>query len=599
MELQRMEQQHKTRIVSRAALITGVFSVAVALLLLLNMIHIRGSKPLESESMKVLIERLAEDPMNDGLKKEIRNFDLLARKAFFTSQWQVRTGAFLLLFGAIALVAFLKIRKDLTDKIEPPFASSEDPYLSRFMAQRWMQILVAILFLSALAASWLTDDWLHRYETGDIPVIAEKAPVNSQVEVVKLIGVIPEPLQPTEDVPKVDAPAAATGNYPSLADLRANFPTFRGPWGSSQSTHKNIPVSWDGPSGKNIIWKVEIPLPGFNSPVWWGDRLFVSGANSQKRMIYCYNRNTGTLLWEKPVDNIPGSPATPPKVTEDTGLAAPSLCTDGQRVYGIFGTGDLIALDVNGNRLWAKNLGAPDNHYGHSSSLISWQNKLIIQYDTNQGGRLLAVDVLTGNIIWDMKRTSKISWASPIIAEVNGKLQVITSSSPPVAGHDLETGKLLWTVDCLMGEVGPSPVFGSGLVYASNEYARLVAIKPGAKPEIIWEADEYLPEVASLAFSDGLLFLATSYGIVVCHDAKTGEKLWEDDSGTGFYGSPMISDGKMYIVNMKGKAFIYKVSRELQAVGQPVLGENSVVTPVFAPGRIYLRGDKYLYCIGS
>ena len=96
-----------------------------------------------------------------------------------------------------------------------------------------------------------------------------------------------------------------------------------------------------------------------------------------------------------------------------------------------------------------------------------------------------------------------------------------------------KTGKELWSVDCMMGEVGPSVGFGEGLVFAANEYAKLVAIDPVSKT-IKWENDEYLPEVASPVVADGLLFVATSYGVLVCYDAKTGDKYWEEEYDAGF-----------------------------------------------------------------
>jgi outer membrane protein assembly factor BamB len=126
------------------------------------------------------------------------------------------------------------------------------------------------------------------------------------------------------------------------------------------------------------------------------------------------DRHTGKILWEREVTNIPGSPATPPRTTDDTGLAAPSLTTDGNHVFALFGTGDIIGFDLNGNRLWARNLGVPRNHYGQSSSLLTWDNKVFVQYDTQAGSRVLALDSATGRTIWETSRTSDVSWASPI-----------------------------------------------------------------------------------------------------------------------------------------------------------------------------------------
>jgi len=266
-------------------------------------------------------------------------------------------------------------------------------------------------------------------------------------------------------------------------------------------------------------------------------------------------------------------------------------------VYAIFGTGDLIALTHDGQRVWARNLGVPDNHYGHSSSLIYHNNILIVQFDTNKGGRLFGINTATGVTAWETARKSKISWASPMLAELDGKVQVITTSAPSVAGYDPQTGTELWSIDFLSGEVGPSAAFGGGIVYAANEYASLAAIRPGPNPEILWEKHDILPETASPVVAQGLVFVATSYGVIACFDAKTGDQYWEEEFGQGFYGSPMVVEGKMYIMDRGGTMHIYKVDKSPTKLGSPVLGEKSVVTPAFTDGAIYLRGEQYLYCI--
>ena len=356
--------------------------------------------------------------------------------------------------------------------------------------------------------------------------------------------------------------------------------------------HKNIPVEWDGGAGTNVIWKVALSKHGYNSPVIWGDKLFLAGADNSARIVSCFNRHTGQLLWEKSADNISGSPSVMPKVTEDTGLSAPTMAVDGYRAYAIFGTGDVIAFDMAGNRVWARNLGVPQNHYGHSSSLMIWNNKLIMQYDTGKGGRMLALNGRTGETVWDVQRDNHISWASPILIEVDGKMQVVTNTDPSVAGHDLETGEEIWKLDVMMGEVGPSCAYDDGLVFANNEYASLVAINPGPNAEVQWESYDYLSEAASPVAHDGLLYLATSYGVFVCYDTKTGEQVWEKDFGVTLYSSPMIVEGKIYIMGNNGVMHIMKADRTGTVISEPALGESSYAIPAFAEGRIYIRGDE-------
>ncbi len=628
-----MEKKDKIKLLSQLTLVVGGISFFIAILLLLNYWNIQKTDPLESGALAALVERLKEEPNNDVLKIEIRQLDLLARKAYFTSHWQVRTGGFLLLFSSILLISLLKILHDMKKKIELPPVETEKSMLERIVTQRWIGLIGILLVSGALLVSFTSKDYLGKYEFS-VSDSDESAGVEEGIELIEITSsdkgtivgdtqnnildsvdvAIEEEVNVETESPGVESEAevaavvseleSESNNssiiFPDLDEIKKNHNGFRGPLAQGISYHQNIPIAWDGAAGTNVIWKVEVPKSGNNSPVIWGSKLYVSGADVQSRWVYCYDRNSGKLLWEHEAKGIEGSPASPPKTTPDTGLAAPTLSTDGERVYAIFGTGDILALDNLGKRLWAMNLGVPDNHYGHSSSLISWKGKLIVQYDTNKTGRLLALSVLDGSILWDVTRDVQISWSSPVLAEINGKYQILTSSAPDVIGHDLETGKELWKVECLMGEVGPSVGFADGLVYPSNEYARMVAIKPGVSgAEIVWEQDEYLPEASSPVVTEGLIFLGTSYGVFACFDTKTGELLWEHEGNSGYYGSPMAVDGKIYVMDMSGTCYIFEISKELKVLGEPKLGEKSVVTPAFAEGKIYLRGSKYLYCIGD
>ncbi|MDP3433085.1 MAG: PQQ-binding-like beta-propeller repeat protein, partial [Bacteroidota bacterium] len=402
---------------------------------------------------------------------------------------------------------------------------------------------------------------------------------------------------PVTNIETAAAPAPA--GIPTLAQLKANYPFFRGAEGIGVAAQKNTPTDWNGAGGKNVIWKVKVPKSGYSSPIIWGNQLFVTGADAQVRMVYCYDKNTGKLLWEASADNIQGSPASAPKVTADTGLAAPTMATDGRAVFAIFGTGDVIALDMSGKRLWARNLGVPDNHYGHSSSLIIYKDKLLIQYDTNRSGKLLALATQTGATVWETVRASKVSWSSPILVNTGSRMELILTTNPNVNSYNPETGKELWNIACLSGEVGPSAGYADGMVFAANEYAKLVGIKIGGTTEIVWEADEYLPEVSSPLAVNGLLYIATTYGVFTCLDAKTGEKHWEQEYGDAFYSSPIYADGKVYITDMSGKTHIVKAAKEYQKIGTPELGEKSVCSPVFADGKVYLRGMNNLYCLGT
>ena len=623
-----MTNNDKIKIAQNIALIAGIFCTVVAILLLLNFWQISKSDPIESKALEALVERLKQEPNNEELKTEIRNFDLLARKAYFNSEWQVKTGAYLMLIGAIVLALALRFYYSLKSKIEEPDTRYENEITSRILAQKGVIIVGGVVMVLAFVASFATVNHLDDYvqvaenepsadedkieviEISKTPVADQGAanlPMKEEPEVQQETGqenaVVEENTtgnqtapEKTEQAVAVKTPATTSGF--TLESVKANHNSLRGPLSQGVSFRKNIPTEWDAAAGTNVLWKSPIAKHGYNSPIIWGDKVFIAGADAASREVYCYDRNTGKLLWTGVANNISGSPATVPRVTPDTGLSAPTLTTDGKAVFAIFATGDVIAFDMNGKRLWARNLGVPNNHYGHSSSLITWDGKLIVQYDTNSGGKVLALDNTTGETVWETERGCKISWASPVLAEIDGKYQVVLTADPIVAGYDVKTGKELWQVECMMGEVGPSVAYSDGIVFAANEYARLGAIEVKTN-SIVWEDDYYLPEASSPVAYNGLLIICTSYGVVACYDAKSGEMYWEEDLGTTLYSSPTVAEGKLFIMDNDGVMRIYEFSKELKKIAENELGETAGTTPAFADGRIYIRGENNLYCIGK
>jgi len=598
-----------------------LFSLIVSVMLIANYLQLKSVDPLESPALQTLVERLHDNPQDEALKEDIRALDLLIRKAYFTSQWQIRTGAYLLLFGVVVFVLAIRYLKSLRNKLDELESIEKDAFLDKQLARRWLVFAGAGLFVLAMFSGVFSNNILDDYE----PKPLAENQTSSDVEVIEVQSVTDLQAEPAVDVesPSEDepiqaettaeepevavstapepktVPAAAKAAVPTQEQFRANYPFFRGPHGNGVAYQTKVPEKFDVASGDKIVWKVKVPKHGYNSPIVWGDHLFVSGADNEARVVYCYNKNTGDLLWEAKADQIPGSPAKMPKVTEDTGLAAPTMATNGAAVFALFGTGDILALDFSGKRIWAKNLGVPDNHYGHSSSLIIYKDKLLVQYDTNRGAKVLALSTADGSTQWETVRDVRISWASPVLANVDGKVQLVLTGEPLVAGYDPENGNELWTVDCMMGEVGPSVGYADGVIYAANEYATLAAIEVGSQAEVIWEESEYLPEVASPLAKDGLLIIATSYGVLACYDAKDGSKYWEQEYGDGIYASPIYADGKVYVMDMGGNLHVIKLAKEFELVAESELGEKSVCSPVFADGKMYLRGFDHLYCIGK
>jgi outer membrane protein assembly factor BamB len=549
-------------LVKNIVFITAIFAIVLSILMIANYIQTTSIEPLNNKALIQLMSQLQKDPDNQALKEQIRALDLLARKAYFTNQWQIRTGGFLLFSAIIILLLSLKFLNARKNKF-PDLASTPKPNMSwdeKIMARKSIIYSGITIFVLALVAGLLTQSNLSVAGSGDSE---------------SMISLTQE-------------------------QIRENWNGFRGPSGLGIAYHTDVPTEWDGESGENIIWKTELSTPGFNSPIVWNDRVFISAADKTTQEVYCLNTKTGEFIWKTELNAIPGTPAKKPKVAKDTGYAAPTMTTDGKNVYVVFATGDIAALDFSGQQIWAKNLGVPDNHYGHSSSLIMYNNLLLIQYDHNDGQFLIALRSSNGDQVYKAARTDvQISWASPVLIKTDDKTEVVLNSSPFVVSYDPQNGQELWRVDCMYGEVGPSPAYAAQTVFAVNDMAILAAIQPGDEPNIIWEYDEDLPEASSPVATEDFLFLATGSGIVSSFDVKTGEQYWFHEFDEGFYSSPIVVGELVYVIDKKGIMHIFKADKQFELVNEPVLGEDTVTIPAYMPGRIYIRGNKHLYCIGN
>jgi outer membrane protein assembly factor BamB len=600
-----MNDEPKTTIKSneqlwqRIALVAAIFSFVVCILLIANYIQIKKADPVNMKVINALVERLNQNPNDNELRDQIRELDLLSRKAYFTSQWQIRAGGYMVLIGlAIIIIAFQMI--SLGKKKEPLVTTefSENSTLAQKKARRWIAVFgVGIVALALVFAFLSQNDLNKKFAVAATALKSQNATTDiasAQTENVSTADTTKSANVQTDNVTASDSVKA-----PSEADSKDNYPNFRGPGGTARAAQKNIPVSWNGQSGKNVLWKTAIPLSGYNSPIIWGSKIFLTGANATKREVYCIDKNTGKILWTTPFDKLPSSPGMAPKVNSETGLAASTAASDGKGVYAIFPNGDIIGLDMEGKKLWAQNLGDPQNHYGHASSLLVYKDMVIIQFDQRNSPKLMALSTKTGKTVWNTIRPVKISWASPIIVNTGKRTEIILAAEPYVAAYNPANGQELWKIDCISGEVGPSVAYANGMVFSVNDYSKLAAIKLGDSPKILWESTDFLSDIPSPVATDKYVFLVTSYGTVVCYDALTGQKYWDKEMGGNVYASPVITEGKVYLLDKSGTMHIFKADKEYVVLGTSPLGENSVCTPAFTNERIYLRGDKNLYCIGK
>ena len=590
------------RLLQSIAFASAMLAFVICILVSVNYFQVKSSDPLNSPVMKSLVEKYKTNPDDEQLKAEIRELDLLARKAFFTNQWQIRTGGYLLLFSVLIVIICLKTVELMTAKIPVvPHAATDNFWDLRKINRKWVAYSGISLVSISLLFAFLTHNELGKTLSQAAKSGRSAADsTNAEANIENVVAVI--------DSTRITDSASLTGSdttaltqtmdgYPTQQEINANFAAFRGPGSNGVVFQRGFPTSWNGSSGKNIKWKTAIPLTGYNSPIVWNDKIFLSGASATKREVYCFDLNTGKILWQTIVDKIPGTSATAPKVNGETGFAAPTLTTDGRRVYAIFANGDLIALDFDGKKVWAKNLGLPKNHYGHSSSLVMYRDLLIVQYDQSGNTNVMAFSGKTGEQVWKTSRDVKITWASPILVNTGKQMEVMLVAEPFVISYNPSTGKELWRFNCISGEVGPSLAYADGVVYSVNDYSKLAAVQIGSTPQLLWESDEYLSDIPSPVATAKYVFLPTSYGMMICYDAKTGEKYWEKDFGTPTYASSMLVDGNIWQMDKKGIMHIFKADKTYTSVSESALGEGSVCTPAFIGGKIIIRGDKNLYCI--
>ena len=557
------------------AIIAGVFSAIVCILLIHNYAQGKVTDPLASRQMADLKAQLFREPGNDAIKQQIRSLDLKLRKEYFRRREFSRRGAYLLTGGvALFLVA---AGSASAHRRKLPMPTPDQPQeLANAAKARWAVGVLASAVAAIALIAMLTDSGTQY--PGSAAVTVQEGPDHQ-----------PE-----------------SSSFPSEEEIKNNWPRFRGPGGLGVTFRTNIPASWDGTTGQGVLWKTPIPLPGHNSPIVWNDKVFLTGATEKERAVFCFDADSGKLLWTGTVSNVPGSSPEPPKVSEDTGFAAPTATTDGQRVYAIFANGDVACFDFGGKRIWARNLGPFDSMYGYASSLIMYHNLLLVLLD--QGtveddlSKLMALEGATGKTVWSTKRPVPNSWATPIVINTGQREEIITSGAPWVIAYEPATGKELWRADCLGGDVAPSPVFGDGLVFATNTYEVLAAIRPGGQGDvtetnIVWTAEDGLPDICSPLAGKELVFVLETYGLLTCYDAKDGTKVWEEDLGEEFNTSPSLVVDKVYLTTVDGVTIIIEAGREYKELGRCKLGEGCRTSPAFADGRIYMSGEENLYCL--
>jgi len=567
----------------QTAVVSGVLSLITVGLLLLNFYKGTIVEPRLEEQWEQLKTEVRNNPNDEELLSRVRELDLVMRTNRVRQDDFSRRGGYLLLGGLTVFLVSLKGSVQLRKKLPRPEKQGDI---------RGLQVREMV--------------WGRRASTVVLTVLG------SWLLIVAFL--------PALDFSRA---VSVVASYPSMDEIAQNWPRFRGLEGAGISAYNNVPTEWDGKTGKNILWKSRVPLPGHSSPVVWGDRVFVSGADKKSRQIFCFDALSGTLLWDGSLVNPGAFSGEPLELDEGTaGYAAPTPVTDGRRVCAIFPTGDIGCFNFDGRLLWSRNLGLPDSIYGYASSLEMYQDMILIQYDQgyaeDEKSAVLALDFQTGRTIWETKRPVSGSWTSPIVVQIDSEFQYITCSNPFVIGYDPKSGQEIWRVECLGPDVAPSAIYANGLVFAIEPYVAVYAIGPqirgdSQEAEVVWIGEDDIPDITSPVSNGQLLFLLTTYGMLTCYDItdevsdkdridnqqRIRPKLWEQELDTEFNASASLVGDKLYLLSTKGVMIIAQAGRSYKEIVRCELGEECYASPAFADGRIYIRVVENLYCIGN
>ena len=582
------------------AIVTAAFSLALAVMLGVSWWQSRQASPLQTEVMTTLKELNESNPDIEQLGEEIRQLDLLSRRAYFTQERHMVVGLWILL-GMLAILAvclrmYHKDTMHLPDKDMHPI----DEWMSKSQSRKYLGwgigVAACVALVAIVANSSLVSNWLKGLGSDSVDSLStvntQLSTLNSQPEDTLIVAASPDTAR-VDSTLLAEEEEAEQDSFP-IPKITSN--AFRGNNSLGRSSARGIPTSWSLSGGTHVAWRKEVPKHGYSSPVVNGRNIFVTGADQQARELYCFDLYTGELKWTAKADGIAGSPSSMPKVNEDTGLAASTVATNGKVVCAIFATGDIMGVDMDGKRLWAKNLGVPDNHYGYASSLLMYGNELIVQYDNNSGAKLIALNASNGGQLWSKSRTDKIAWSSPIIAQAGGVPAIIVMGNPAITAYNPSNGQELWRVECMSGEVGASPCANGDIIYGASEYATVVAID-GKDGTVLWEASDCMPECSSPVATKDLLYVATSYGAVCAYNTEDGTVVKQHELTTPFYSSPVVVDGKVYLFSNSGKCYIFSAGKDFNLINSFDTGEHTYATPAFTDGMMVVRTDKSLYVV--
>lgn len=379
-----------------------------------------------------------------------------------------------------------------------------------------------------------------------------------------------------------------------------SWSSFRGQ-GDSQATEAKLPLTWS--DTQNVAWKKELPGYGQSSPVVWKDLVFVtsvSGENKEKLQVTCIKVDSGDVAWTK---EFPTS--KPEKVTEYISRGAPTPVVDADRVYAFFESGDVVALNHQGETVWTRSLTADygpfKGNHGLGSSMAQTDTTVIVLADHSGPSYLLSLDKATGKTVWKKDRESRVSWSSPIVAPGPEGPEILISSNGVVQCMAAKTGDLLWEVTDLKGNTVASPsVTEQGVVVGSSQPGDNLLIRRGGKgnvsgTHVAWRADGVSSSFGSPVVNGGRAFFVSKAKVLFAVDMEKGTKLWNQRLPESTWASPIAVGDRIYFFCTDGTTIVIRSANEYEQLAENKLPvDDKVYGVAVTHGGFVIRSGSRL-----
>ncbi len=382
-----------------------------------------------------------------------------------------------------------------------------------------------------------------------------------------------------------------------------HWPGFRGS-GNSVTAVQALPAAWDDESA---AWRAPLPGWGQSSPVLWGDRLFATsarGPNKETLYVVCHDLETGSALWCYEISN-----SVPEEASGYRSRSAPTPAADGQRIYALFESGNLVALTHEGQTVWKRDLsrdyGPFKGNHGQGASPVLSSRGLVVAMDHKGESFLAAFDKRTGKTIWKTGRDTSSAWASPVIrCRPDGSEEIVCSASDTIAGYDPAQGTLRWRFDSITGNNVPTATIAGDFIAAGSNRKNntlLLQLKNG-KPKILWKAAEAASSFGSPLIHNGRVYVVNRAGVLFCYELQSGRLLFDRRLPAATWASPLGAGNRIWFFCRDGSTVVMEAANTpkiLSTASLKVGADDRVYGYAVAAGKFIFRLGAELVCIAK